>query len=493
MSGFFGSKRSARPGRSWLSRRGGFLAVAGAGVMFVGTAVVALACTDIIQTNVVWGAGAQVTGNSAQDVVVVTGEYTLQNNGSYSVDDGTPTGKVTFNLYTGTCPSSGVLPTGTSIWTDSGVALGAGSAHDTATATSTSTGPLGAGSYYFFVQYSGDSTYKYGAYYGPCEPFTVGQYAPPTVTTVYDSTGVVWTSKETTGASAYDMAKVTTPVGAPTATGNVTYKFFSDSTSTQGCTGTWSSAGTVSVGTKSATEGSLAAGSYSFSATYKGDSNYASQTGACEPFTVTKATPGISTQTVPGSPVTIGTQVYDTATLTGATSNAGGTVTYGLYSDSSCKDLVKNLTPTPTSNNVLNGTVPKSTSYTFTSVGTWYFAASYSGDGNNLPAASVCTNELLTVRTTSTPNPTPTPTSTPTSTPTPTATPTGRVLGSTPTPTPSGAVLGITVPDTGGAGPTGGGWGWLSPILVLLGSLVLVAQFVVRRRVRSGKIKIQDI
>jgi uncharacterized membrane protein len=54
-------------------------------------------------------------------------------------------------------------------------------------------------------------------------------------------------------------------------------------------------------------------------------------------------------------------------------------------------------------------------------------------------------------------------------------------------------VLGITVPDTGGTGPTGGGWGWLSPILVLLGSLVVVAQFVVRRRVRSGKIKVQDI
>jgi hypothetical protein len=30
-------------------------------------------------------------------------------------------------------------------------------------------------------------------------------------------------------------------------------------------------------------------------------------------------------------------------------------------------------------------------------------------------------------------------------------------------------------------------------MLILLGSLVLVAQFVVRRRVRSGKITIQDI
>ena len=80
--------------------------------------------------------------------------------------------------------------------------------------------------------------------------------------------------------------------------------------------------------------------------------------------------------------------------------------------------------------------------------------------------------------------------STPTSTSTPT--PNSGVVAIA-TATPSGAVLAISVPDTGGAGPTGGGWSWLSPILVLLGSLVLVAQFVVRRRVRSGKIKIQDI
>ena len=89
-----------------------------------------------------------------------------------------------------------------------------------------------------------------------------------------------------------------------------------------------------------------------------------------------------------------------------------------------------------------------------------------------------------------TPTPTPKPTPTPTSKPTPTPTPDPTF---TPTPSPSGNVLGITVPDTGGAGPTGGGWGGLSSILVLLGSLVLVAQFVVRRRVRSGKIKVQDI
>ena len=104
MSGFFGSKRSARPGRSWLSRRGGFLAVAGAGVMFVGTAVVALACTDTVATSVInastsgpWSTSTGITGASAKDVATVS--WTASDNSTY----GAPTGTVTFTFYDGTC------------------------------------------------------------------------------------------------------------------------------------------------------------------------------------------------------------------------------------------------------------------------------------------------------------------------------------------------------------------------------------------------------
>jgi hypothetical protein len=80
----------------------------------------------------------------------------------------------------------------------------------------------------------------------------------------------------------------------------------------------------------------------------------------------------------------------------------------------------------------------------------------------------------------------------PVSTPTATATPTPAtgVLGitSSPSPTPTSEVLGITTPSTG-AGPSAGGWGWLSLALVLLGGALLVGQWAIRR----PRIKIQDI
>jgi hypothetical protein len=282
------------------------------------------------------------------------------------------------------------------------------------------------------------------------------------------------------GISVYDTATLT---GATSdAGGTVTYGLYSNNTCNvdhlvANLTPTPTANAVVDGVVPSSTSYSFtSAGIWYFQATYSGDSNNTGPVhSSCtsEAVVVSPNAPSIGTQTVPGSPVAIGTSVHDTATLTGATSDAGGSVTYGLYSDSSCKDLVANLTPSPDA--VSGGVVLNSEPYVFTSAGTWYFQATYSGDPNNLAAVSVCGNELFTVS--------------------PTPTPTGSVSAatSTPTPTPAGAVAGITTPSTGGAAPTGGGWGWLSPILVLLGSLVLVAQFVVRRRVRSGKIKIQDI
>src|ERR1019366_3449198 len=144
------------------------------------------------------------------------------------------------------------------------------------------------------------------------------------------------------------------------------------------------------------------AGIWYFQATYSGDSNNTGPVhSSCtsEAVVVSPNAPSIGTQTVPGSPVAIGISVYDTATLTGATSDAGGTVTYGLYSNNECNvdHLVANLTPTPTANAVVDGVVPSSTSYSFTSAGIWYFQATYSGDSNNNGATSTCTSEAVTV------------------------------------------------------------------------------------------------
>ena len=107
-------------------------------------------------------------------------------------------------------------------------------------------------------------------------------------------------------------------------------------------------------------------------------------------------TPSVSTTLSNTGPVLTGTSVHDSATINGATSTAGGTISYGLYSDSTCSTLVQDLTPT--TNTVVNGVAPDSNSYTFNSAGTFYFQATYSGDANNTgPVSSPCTSETLVV------------------------------------------------------------------------------------------------
>ncbi|MGA9774898.1 MAG: hypothetical protein WBU92_03140 [Candidatus Dormiibacterota bacterium] len=140
-------------------------------------------------------------------------------------------------------------------------------------------------------------------------------------------------------------------------------------------------------------------GTYYFQSTFTSDDitiDPISSPCGSQKLVVSKKSPSVSTQTVPASPVSIGTSVRDTATLSNATSDAGGTVTYGLYSDNLCKELVQNLTPTD--NQVVDGAVPDSKSYTFTSAGTWYFQATYSGDRHNTgPVSSNCALETVVV------------------------------------------------------------------------------------------------
>src|SRR2546430_15713248 len=87
---------------------------------------------------------------------------------------------------------------------------------------------------------------------------------------------------------------------------------------------------------------------------------------------------------------------HDTASLTGATADAGGTVSYALYSNNDCTGLVEDLTPA--TNTVVNGAIPNSKAHQFNTAGTFYFRATYSGDNNNTgPVSSGCAAEPLTV------------------------------------------------------------------------------------------------
>jgi hypothetical protein len=105
-----------------------------------------------------------------------------------------------------------------------------------------------------------------------------------------------------------------------------------------------------------------------------------------------KKSPTIAT-TLSGSTVPIGTAVYDSATLSGASPNAGGTVTYTVYTNSTCTAGAQSAGTVT----VTDGVVPNSNAITFNSSGTWYWQAVYSGDANNNGATSACTSEVLTV------------------------------------------------------------------------------------------------
>lgn len=116
---------------------------------------------------------------------------------------------------------------------------------------------------------------------------------------------------------------------------------------------------------------------------------------ACQFTNHTKLSPTISTS-INGnatSTVNAGATVHDTATLNGATTDAGGTVAYSYYTDSAC---TLNGVSAGTVN-VTNGTVPQSSDVTLNNAGTYYFQAVYSGDGNNNGATSPCTSEQLVV------------------------------------------------------------------------------------------------
>jgi hypothetical protein len=105
------------------------------------------------------------------------------------------------------------------------------------------------------------------------------------------------------------------------------------------------------------------------------------------------------TTTLSANPVPVGSTVHDSAALTGATSDAGGTVTYRYYS--SLTDCDADTTGTGGTGagtvTVTNGIVPDSDPVTFNSPGTFYWKAFYSGDAKNSGDASVCADETLVV------------------------------------------------------------------------------------------------
>jgi len=198
------------------------------------------------------------------------------------------------------------------------------------------------------------------------------------------------------GASVYDTATLT---GATAnAGGTVTYTVYTNSACTQGA---------QTAGTKNVTAGAVAdsdtlvfntPGRYYWQAVYSGDADNFGATSACTSEQLLIRNNPTITTLLNGTDATlsveVGSSVFDSAMLTGASSDAGGSVTYTVYSNNACTQGSRDAG----TKTVTNGSVPNSNSLAFNNAGTFYWQAVYTGDTNNDPATSACTAEVLTVQ-----------------------------------------------------------------------------------------------
>jgi uncharacterized repeat protein (TIGR01451 family) len=274
---------------------------------------------------------------------------------------------------------------------------GSGVAHP-----SDASGALAAGDYAFRAHYNGDSNFD--ASTSSCEPFHVSTAGTTTDTELHNNANeavIALGSSVALGTNVHDKATVTDANPSADPTGDVSFTFFTNNS----CDGQGTGKGTIAlvsgVAHPSQASGALPAGDYAFRAHYNGDSNFDASTSPCEPFSVAKASPTITTE-LSDSLIRVGDTINDSATLQGASADAGGTVKYVYYSSlAGCNDEGNSFaSPGGTSageKTVTNRLVPDSDEASFNSAGSFYWRAWYSGDDNNNPASSGCQEEVLLV------------------------------------------------------------------------------------------------
>jgi uncharacterized repeat protein (TIGR01451 family) len=243
--------------------------------------------------------------------------------------------------------------------------------------------PTTAGSYYWVASYSGD-TNNIGSS-GSCgdggETSTIAQQPTAINTTATDAT---------IGAAIHDIATLS---GGFNPGGTITFSLYGPSAKPD-CSGDPVYTNTVDVsGNGDYNSGDFTpttAGSYYWVASYSGDVNNIGSSGSCgddgETSTIAQQPTSINTAATDAA---IGDPVHDVATLSGATADAGGTITFNLYGPSETPDCSSE--PVYTNTVDVNGPGDYSSGdFTPGTAGSYYWVASYSGDVNNLPSNGNC-------------------------------------------------------------------------------------------------------
>jgi hypothetical protein len=258
--------------------------------------------------------------------------------------------------------------------------------------------PSEVGTYTWIAHYDGDINNN--PFPGTCtdanETVTITPQSPRLSTSATPASATI-------GASITDVATLS---GGLNPTGTISWNLYGPNDPT--CTGSPLNASPITVavtGDKAYTSPPLtpsAAGTYQWVASYTSDNanNTSISKVGCgdqsETVRLAPSAPAIVTAASPG--VTLGGSVTDTASLTGATANATGTITWQLFGpdDATCSGTPLTTAPVPVNGNG-NYTSP---SLTPSAAGTYYWVATYSGDANNTappPTACAIPAETVTV------------------------------------------------------------------------------------------------
>lgn len=218
----------------------------------------------------------------------------------------------------------------------------------------------------------------------------------PVITTVIRNTSNATTTSAAIGSIVHAEVRVSSTT-APIATSTVDFLVYPNLT----CADSPTVQNNVELanGIATSTNSTVGVAGLSYKVHYDGETNvHPAADGDCTAVTATGPNTSIQT-TLSTTSIAVLSSAHDTAVLSGHTLHASGTVAYTVFSNSSCSANERSAGTVT----VTNGSVPNSDSLQFSTPGTFYWQAVYSGDSLNARATSTCTTEILNVFATSTP------------------------------------------------------------------------------------------